>query len=144
MTQPEARIVVGVDGSAASMDALRWASRQAALTGAAVEAVISWQYPVVARGYPMSVDVDWQSNARTALDAAVDEILGAEAASVARNVVEGHPAQVLLEAATGADLLVVGGRGHGGFAGMILGSVSAHVVAHASCPVLVVRHNAQR
>jgi nucleotide-binding universal stress UspA family protein len=56
---------------------------------------------------------------------------------------EGHPATRLIEASAGADLLVVGSRGHGAFAGMLLGSVSEHCVAHASCPVVVVRHSAQ-
>lgn len=60
--------------------------------------------------------------------------------SLIRTVVQDHPAAALIIAAEGADLLVVGSLGHGGFAGMLLGSVSAHVVAHASCPVVVVRH----
>lgn len=62
--------------------------------------------------------------------------------TVTGEVAEGHPAEVLLKAAAGADLLVVGSRGHGGFAGMLLGSVSSHAVHHAHCPVLVVRTGA--
>jgi len=58
---------------------------------------------------------------------------------VEQEVVEGHPAQQLVVASEGADLVVVGSRGHGGFVGMLLGSVSQHVSAHAACPVLVVR-----
>jgi len=87
-------------------------------------------------GYPRIVDVDWPSNARTALDTAVDEPLGSQTAMISRTVVEGHPAKVLVDAAAGAGLLVVGSRGHTGFAGMLLGSVSEHVAAHAPCPVL--------
>ncbi len=141
-SRPAERIVVGVDGSPASVDALKWAIRQAALTGAAVEAVLAWQYPMAYGGYPGSGDIDWPANARTALDTALAEAVDSNAA-VSRRVVEGHPAQVLIDAAAGADLLVVGSRGRGGFVGMLLGSVSEHVSAHAPCPVLVVRHTAQ-
>ncbi|MGI8578141.1 MAG: universal stress protein [Nocardioidaceae bacterium] len=143
MTQPQGRIVVGVDGSPASIDALKWATRQATLTGATVEAVISWQHPRGYGGYPISVEVDWPSNAHSVLDTAVAEALASEPGVVSRKVVEGHPAKVLVDAAVGADLLVVGSRGHGGFVGMLLGSVSEQVAAHASCPVLVVRDPAR-
>ncbi|MDQ2846368.1 MAG: universal stress protein [Actinomycetota bacterium] len=143
MTQPQERIVVGVDGSSASIDALKWAIRQASLTGAVMEAVIGWQYPTVYGGYPLADTTDWPSNAKGILDTAVDEAIGAGNTQIARKVVEGHPAQVLMDAAAGAGLLVVGSRGHGGFTGMLLGSVSAHVATHAPCPVLVVRHATQ-
>lgn len=140
MAQPQERIVVGVDGSAAAIDALKWAQRQASLTGAVVEAVLAWQHPMMSGGYPLAAEVDWPSNAQTVLDLAVEEALGAEAADVSRTTIEGHPAKALIDAAKGAALLVVGSRGYGGFTGMLLGSVSEHVAAHASCPVLVVRH----
>lgn len=143
MAQSQERIVVGVDGSSASIDALKWAIRQSSLTGATVEAVISWQFPMAYGGYPGGAGVDWPANAQTVLDTAVDEAVGSQADQISRQVVRGHPAQVLLDAAAGADLLVVGSRGHGGFAGMLLGSVSEHVAAHAPCPVLVIRHPAQ-
>lgn len=106
----------------------------------AVEAVIAWQYPMAYGGYPIATDVDWPSNAREVLDTALGQAQVSEAAPVTRKVVEGHPAQVLVDAAADADVLVVGSRGHGGFAGMLLGSVSEHVAAHALCPVLVIRH----
>ena len=140
MTLSQERIVVGVDGSTTAVDALKWATRQASLTGAAVEAVIAWQYPMMSGGYPIAASTDWPSNAQTVLNNAVHEALGSQADAVSRKAVEGHPAQVLIDAARGADLLVVGSHGHGGFAGMLLGSVSARVAAHASCPVLVIRH----
>ncbi len=141
MASDQERIVVGVDGSPASIDALKWATRQASLTGAAVEAVIAWQYPLESGGYPVATEMDWPSNATEVIDTAVTEALGADSDQVSRTVVQGHPAKVLIDAATGADLLVVGSRGQGGLAGMLLGSVSEHVAAHAQCPVLVIRHS---
>ena len=138
-TESRRRIVVGVDGSPASRSALEWAVGQGALTGAVVEAVTAWHFPATYGGYPIVAETDWQSNAQTIQDIAVKEALGDEATSLARRVAQGHPVTVLLDAAVGADLLVVGSRGHGGFTGMLLGSVSEHVVAHAPCAVVVVR-----
>ncbi len=137
MTEPAGRIVVGVDGSPASLSALRFAHRQADLTGAELHAVTSWTYPL---SYDEPVDAtDWQANAETILDNALGEALPAAVTGVLRHVTEGHPAGVLLGSVGPADMLVVGSRGHGGFTGMLLGSVSQHVVAHAPCPVVVVR-----
>ena len=138
MTSPH--IVVGVDGSAASVDALRWAARQAELTGSRLEAVIGWTYPVIYGNEFVSETADWAALARTALDTALAEVGRFDGLSCTRTVTEGHPAAVLVAASADADLLVVGSRGHGGFAGMLLGSVSEQVIAHADCPVVVVRH----
>ena len=134
------RIVVGVDGSPASVEALRWAARQADLTGAAVEAVISWDYPSTSGMEFGSLDIDWAGNARAALADALHVALGNDASRVTQAVTRGHPAEVLVAAAQGADLLVVGSRGHVALPGRLLGSVSEHVAARASCPVVVVRH----
>lgn len=134
------RIVVGVDGSPASVDALRWAAGQADLIGAAVEAVISWEYPSTSGMEFGSLDIDWAENARAALADALDVALGEDAGRVTGTVTRGHPAEVLVAAAQGADLLVVGSRGHVALPGRLLGSVSEHVAARASCPVVVVRH----
>jgi nucleotide-binding universal stress UspA family protein len=131
-------IVVGVDGSESSVGALRWAVHQALLTGDAVHAVTSWALPTT-YGYMPVVEFDWAKNAGTILDHALTSALGDSGAKdVCRHVVEGHPALALLDAAAEATLLVVGNRGHGGFVGMLLGSVSQHVVCHAPCPVVVV------
>jgi nucleotide-binding universal stress UspA family protein len=140
------RIVAGVDGSPSSVSALRWAVRQAGLTGAAVDAVIAWHYPVVAAGAygaaPMVTagGFDFTENAEKvladAISAAVDPASGVP---VRGHTAEGNPAQVLLDASDGADLLVVGSRGHGGFAEALLGSVGQHCVHHAHCPVVVIR-----
>jgi nucleotide-binding universal stress UspA family protein len=142
------RIVAGVDGSASSITAMRWAMRQAELTAAAVDAVIAWHYPVAAASYgwaPVGMEQvsDFKEIAEKILaDAISNAVDPASDVSVRSHVVEGNPAQVLIEAAAGADLLVVGSRGHGGFAEALLGSVSQHCVQHATCPVVVIRNQA--
>ena len=144
------RIVVGVDGSAESRAALRWAAEVAAGFGAAVEAVQVWQYPPALQewdavpsnyGYLPSVPgiERVERGVRDGLAATVALVLGPEpGVEVAQRVVEGHPAQVLVEAADGALLLVVGRRGHGGLVGLLLGSVARACTEHANCPVVVV------
>ena len=143
-TQSGRRVVVGVDGSPCSEKALRWAIVQAQLTGARVEAVASWQDPVASGHYSFGFspvvtdDEDWaaitEKHLQEAVGAAVDELH--PDVPVVTRVVQGHPAQVLLDAAAGARSLVVGSRGHGTLAGMLLGSVSQHCVQHAPCPVV--------
>jgi nucleotide-binding universal stress UspA family protein len=143
MTEPSGHIVVGVDGSDASLDALRWGLRQAQLTGSRLEAVASWDYP---SQYAELVadEIDWNGRAKSILDDAIATVGAVGDVSITRTTTQGHPARVLTDASTDADLLVVGSRGHGGFAGMLLGSVSVHVSAHADCPVVVVRHHDPR
>ncbi len=134
-------VVVGVDGSEASLDALRWAAQQAQLTGASLDVVTAWEYPT-AFGWAPPIPADWnpEEEARRELAESVERALGAApSVNVRQVVVEGHPAPVLLAAAEHADLLVVGSRGHGAFVGMLVGSVSEHCVSHAPCPVVVVR-----
>lgn len=139
------RIVVGVDGSSSSRQALAWALRQAELTGASVDAVGVWHYPVMTGGYswaPVSVldDSDFATITAKALDEAISQTADpASSVKVSASVQEGNTAEVLLEAAEGADLLVVGSRGHGGFTGALLGSVSQHCAHHAPCPLVIVR-----
>lgn len=134
------RIVVGVDGSPSSVAALRWASDQAELTGGELHAITSWHLPTTYGWIPAVADFDWAANARTTLEQAIKGPLDeGRGASVRRHILEGPAPRVLLNAAADADLLVVGSRGHGEFAGMLLGSVAQHVVTHAACPVLVVR-----
>ncbi|MGV9728136.1 universal stress protein [Streptomyces albogriseolus] len=141
------RIVVGVDGSPSSREALRWAARQAALTGGTVRALTSWDYPQYhgALGWlpPSSGDEEaLETRAREDLTRCVEETLGARPpADVRTEVHYGTPAGVLLRAARDASLLVVGSRGLGGFAGLLLGSVAQHCVQHAACPVVVVRQD---
>jgi nucleotide-binding universal stress UspA family protein len=138
------RIVVGVDGSHSSKEALRWAVRQAELTESSVEAVIAWHYPEPAGGYgyrPFSAIglADFAETAgKTLADAIADAVDPATSVPVAQRVVEGNQASVLLKASAGADVLVVGSRGLGGFASALLGSVSQHCAHHATCPILIV------
>lgn len=138
------RIVVGVDGSPSSNAALRWAVRQAGLTGSSVDAMIVWQYPAALAGFGM-VPVSYDDislgeiAAKTMADAISRAVDPHSDVTVRDQVVEGYAPSVLLAAAEGADLLVVGSRGHGELAEALLGSVSQHCVHHASCPVVVIR-----
>ncbi|HUB42563.1 MAG TPA: universal stress protein [Streptosporangiaceae bacterium] len=134
------RIVVGVDGSAPSKAALTWAISQAKLTGAVVEAVIAWETPAFV-GHPnLMPDTDWEGLATRVLSDAVADVAGtAQPAGVKNKIMKGNAAQVLVEESAGADLLVVGNRGFGGFAEALLGSTGQHCVHHATCPVVVIR-----
>ena len=139
------RIVVGVDGSPSSRAALRWAVRQATFTGGTIDAVIAWQIPVMLESYgwaPIGAEetLDFAADAKKIIEAVIsEEVEPADQHLVTSHVVNGHPAQVLLDAASGADLLIVGSRGHGAFAEALLGSVGQYCVHHAHCPVLIVR-----
>ncbi|MET9730224.1 universal stress protein [Streptomyces sp. NPDC006458] len=135
------RVVVGVDGSPSSGTALRWAVRYAGLAGATVDAVAAWDLPGAHTWSAPAVDVDVDEDiARQALAQELRDVLGDEsAASVRALVVRGNPVDVLLRAAEGAEVLVVGSRGRGGFARALLGSVSQHLAQHARCPVVIVR-----
>jgi nucleotide-binding universal stress UspA family protein len=144
---PAGRIVVGVDGSESSKAALRWAVRQAELTGSSVEAVVAWHYPVVMGGFgygpvsAMVLNFD-EIAAKTMADTIAAVVDPATPVHISSLVLEGNPAQVLLRAAEDADLLVVGSRGHGGFAAALLGSVSQHCAHHAPCPLVIMRDHA--
>lgn len=136
-------IVVGVDGSKGSLQALRWAAAQAQLTGASLHVVTAWAFPE--HGTPFGIVFDLVSVAdptalaREALERAIFDTLGRhEQIEVRAEVITGDEAPVLLEAARDADLLVVGNSGRGAFAGMLLGSVSEKCVRHAPCPIVVV------
>jgi nucleotide-binding universal stress UspA family protein len=138
------RIVVGVDGSEPSKHALRWAVQQAELTGAWVDVINAWEIPPLAGVAPI-LEIGAESAAlakagEQTLAESVAEVAGGHPpASIRTRVVHGPPAFALLQAAEGADLLVLGCRGHGGFVGALLGSVSQYCVRHADCPVVVTR-----
>ncbi|GGI00286.1 universal stress protein [Arthrobacter liuii] len=136
---PIARIVVGVDGSEASVEALRQAQRLATPLGATVQAIACWEYPQMYSGYVMMGIEGFEEGARKVLDEAVAQAFGAETpANVTSTLVRNRPREALIDASRDADMVVVGRRGHGGFGGLLLGSVSSAIVAHAHCPVLVV------
>jgi nucleotide-binding universal stress UspA family protein len=139
------KIVVGIDGSEHSDRALAWAIEQAKLRSARLQVVSVWHVPALVYGGP---------GFAPQLDSAVDEAFkdvadeSARAASrtareadvdVEMDVEHGQTVDRLLEAAEGADMLVVGSRGHGGFTGLLLGSVSAQCAHHAPCPLVIVR-----
>jgi len=131
-------IVAGVDGSEEGTLALRWALRQAALTGARLHVVSAWQVPF-GYGFPEAyIGTDVEDGFRAHLRQILHDVPAGDV-PVSSSVVNGVPAAVLVEASRGAELLVVGSRGHGAFAGLLLGSVSTHCVSHAHCPVTVVR-----
>ena len=138
------KIVVGVDGSGPSTEALEWAARQAELTGAPLDVVTAWAFGEEPTPFgivpPVLPDSDPLMEARSKLNEVVTAVRGRhKLVEVRTDVVRGHAAEVLLEAAQDADLLVVGSRGRGALVGMLLGSVSEHCVRHATCPVVIVR-----
>jgi nucleotide-binding universal stress UspA family protein len=145
-------IVVGVDHSEGAKAALRFALEEAKLRRATLRVVHAWQYGYIGAlglegSYPIvGADIkDLHDAAQTALDATLQEsIPETDTVEVERRVVEGRAAAVLVDESRGADLLVVGSRGHGGFAGLLLGSVSQQCAHHAPCPVAIVHRTPER
>jgi nucleotide-binding universal stress UspA family protein len=135
------RIVVGVDGSDTSVAALGWATDLASRIGASIEAVTTWQWPTgIGPVIPFPEGYDPAGDAKTMLDAIVGPVADRYGSTeVTGRIVEGHPAEALVEASRHADVLVVGSRGHGEFSGMLLGSVGQHCATHADCPVTIYR-----
>ncbi|HEY6748791.1 MAG TPA: universal stress protein [Mycobacteriales bacterium] len=135
-----ADVVVGVDGSVQSDRAIRIGLAEAHRTGGSLIAVHSYRCPPLPATYAPNPGVDTEAHrlaAEELLDRALGDIETRTDIKVQRRVVHGGPAAVLLEAATGAAVLVVGARGLGGFSGLVLGSVSQQVIRHAPCPVIV-------
>jgi nucleotide-binding universal stress UspA family protein len=136
-------IVVGVDGSDSSRKALTWAAAEAAEHGADLVVLNVWEHTLLPPAGSVSVSERYvpDPSQRTTDDLlqVIKEELGAEPPILVQaHVKQGRPAKVLIEESATADLLVVGKRGHGGFAGLVLGSVSQHVAAYAKCAVTVV------
>ena len=131
-------IVVGVDGSEGSRDAVRWAAQQASMTGARLRAVATWRWPNYVTRIPPGVNLEAETHR------ILEEVLGDVRAEypdvpITEHVVEGPGGPALLTLADGASLLVVGARGRAAFPGMLLGSVAEYCVRNGHCPVLVVR-----
>lgn len=136
--------MVGVDGSESSKAALSWAAEYAKRSGLRLKVVTVWHLPTNL-GWSLPLPGDWspEADARAVLEQEVKEVLGTLAdLDLTLLVAEGPPAQVLTDASTSASLVVVANRGRGQFAGMLLGSVSEFLTAHAHCPVVVVRDGA--
>jgi nucleotide-binding universal stress UspA family protein len=136
-------VVVGVDGSDASVAALSWAGGYAAATGATLQPLHIWHYPGSA-GLPPGVTPPQVSDKvkadqRQELGEAIDKAHLDPAANVEPRLAYGHPAEVLIDESQTASLIVIGHRGHGGFSKMLTGSITIHCVNHAACPVVVVR-----
>ncbi|MGZ4415468.1 MAG: universal stress protein [Gaiellaceae bacterium] len=148
------KIVVGVDGSEQSKDALRFAVEEGKLRDLPVLAVHAWSVPAPPADVTLTTSpVDYpllvrrfQESAERLLDRVVDDALGTEPgrARIERAAIEGPPATVLLGAALDACMLVVGSRGGGGFVKLLLGSVSEQLARHAPCPVLIHRKTDDR
>ncbi len=133
------RIVVGVDGSEGSGRALDWAIDEARRSDARIDVVSSWVFPGTA-GFVYSVDVGIPDRASHVVDGAVDHVAAtAPGLVVGGRTTEDPPAVALVEASRTAQLLVVGSRGLGAFAGLLLGSVGHNLAIHAHCPLVVVR-----
>ena len=139
-------VVVGVDGSDSSKRALEWAAEHAWDSGATVRALYSWTPSVPAASFDAMrerhPEVDVAADAKRFLRDVVRDVLGASPdVVVVQEVHRSTPARMLIEASRDADLLVLGSRGTGGFAGLLLGSVGEQCVHHASCPVVIVPHD---
>ena len=139
-------IVVGVDGSEGAQHALGWAAAEAKLRAVPLTVLSAWQWPAGFSGPASWAGVitpeltdDFGEFAERRLEQACEEAAAALAGLEVRpRVVEGVPSQVLIEAAADAELLVVGSRGHGGFVGLLLGSVSIQCAHHSPCPIVIV------
>jgi nucleotide-binding universal stress UspA family protein len=134
-------IVVGIDGSAGSRGAIRWAAEQARLTGAELRAVSSWRWPNYVTRIPPGADL--KADTLRTLQEVTSEIRDAfPDVPISEHVVEGPSGPALLSRADDAVLLVVGAQGRSTFPGMLLGSVAEYCVRHGRCPVVVVREPA--
>ena len=138
------RIVVGIDGSQGARRALEWAVAEAKLRDAHLIVVHAWLEPAaVAVGSVITAGgVEPELFEETA-ERTVADVVGAVDTTglpqgIETHVVAGAPARALIDAAKDADLVVVGSRGHGGFTGLLLGSVSQQVAHHATCPVVII------
>ncbi|WP_316745423.1 universal stress protein [Streptomyces sp. MK7] len=142
-SEPNPRVVVGVDGSPSSYAALRWAVRYARLVHGGVEAVHAWSTPAELDWSGLVIDPDFDvDQARERFAEELGAVFGDERPKGLREqLVEGDPSEVLIGFSKGADVLVVGSRGRGGFARAMLGSVSRRCAQHAACPVVVVRED---
>ena len=146
VSEPDNRIVVGVEGSGGARAALRWAIKEARHRNASVDVVTAYSTTYV----PASPDfnyvpldpIDLESEVKRMQDSIIDEVLAevdVEGVEIRRRMVRGRAADTLIAESDNASMLVVGSRGRGGFRGLLLGSVSQQIAQHGSCPVVIVR-----
>jgi nucleotide-binding universal stress UspA family protein len=132
------RIVVGVDGSEHSNEALRWALKEAECHSGTVTAVLSWQVPFLS--FPGAFDrEELEKVYKNFLIETVSAIAPKPTVPLETLVAEGDPTEAMVEASKGASLLVLGTRGRSAFAGLLLGAVSQGAAATAHCPVVLVK-----
>jgi nucleotide-binding universal stress UspA family protein len=135
------RVVVGVDGSECSLEALRQAISIGRSRNAVVDTVTVWHFPYISYSQLPALLSDPEGDAGTCLRNALDQVLGSDRPDWLRAwAIEGTPSRTLMRESAGAEMLVLGSRGRGGISGMRPGSVSSACAAHATCPVLVI-HN---
>ncbi|MGB4137204.1 MAG: universal stress protein [Microbacterium sp.] len=140
----KAPIVVGVDGSESATGALRYAARLAERLGNPIRVVSTWDLPALV-DYREGHGWDMESIAGEILESSLDAVFGDQRPpGLTSSVRPGPPAAALIDESRGAELLVLGSRGRGGFVGLLLGSVSATCAAHAHCPVLIARDSADQ
>ena len=133
------RVVVGIDGSAASEEALAWAADESRVRGAVLEIDHVWSLPNLGYGGFVAQIDDFEKDAKDLLERVTDQARKNHPdLTIESNLLEGPPAPALIVRGKRADLLVVGSRGHGGFTGLMLGSVSQQLVHHAEFPIVVV------
>jgi nucleotide-binding universal stress UspA family protein len=147
MTDPSSRpvIVVGVDGSEDSSQALRWAAAHARRIGGEVRAVTGWDIPITIMVAPTYTTADYARDAEELLRKSVDEALGpSPEVPVVTRLVQQHPARALVTEAEGAEMLVLGRHGKGELPGLHLGTVASYCIHHAPCPVVLVRRPGKR
>ncbi len=145
-------VIVGIDGSAGSIAALRWASEEARLRDVPLRAVHAWTfsyppgagYGVLGAGDASGGMSDMRRAAEELVERIIEHTPESDGLEIERQVIEGSASEVLVNAASENDLLVVGSRGHGGFASLLLGSVSQQCAHHAPCPVVIVRASASQ
>jgi nucleotide-binding universal stress UspA family protein len=137
------RIVVGVDGSEPSAAALRWALEEANRRGLGLHVVTCWSFPMLPWGpyQPPLSGEEFEAEARRVAEVEIEKAVGPDRGQIdlALAVLEGPASLRLLDYDQDAEMIVVGSRGRGGFAGLLLGSVSQHLAEHARCPVVIIR-----
>ncbi len=133
------KIIVGVDGSLSSNAALEWAAQEAEIRDSALELIHAWNYPNLGYGGYVAVLEDFEKDAGALLDEVVTATQTAHPKlKLVSSLLQGPTAQIIMDRAKEADMVVVGSRGRGGFSGLLLGSVGQQLVHHSPAPVVII------